>query len=116
MREVEKRIIDTINSNRGGWFTLTVRDKVFNSVCNKFYYLWDNNIYAKLYDYKSIVERFSLCGYDTNTTRSRLNSLLTKGKVKKIKGEIYYIYEGGKVKINADDTYYVCDEGYLMRG
>lgn len=116
MKAIEQRIINTMHNGKSGWYTLTMRDKVWNSVCNRFYFLWDSNIYARLYDYNNVVERFSLCGYDTVTTRSRLNALLTKGKVKRVKGELYYIYAGGKEKITVDDIYYVRKEGYLVRG
>lgn len=68
MKEIEKKMVDAVDNGRN--FTgnnTTVRHEDGNT----YVYLFGNLIY-KIVDGKA---QFSMCGWNTTTTRSRLNAL-----------------------------------------
>ena len=73
MRAIEKKIMDTIKAGKVGLYRLSCRDSVEISENEIKVYLWDNLIFYKSGD----VIRLSSCGWVSNTTKSRLNALLS---------------------------------------
>lgn len=117
MRVIEKKIIDTIKSFEENCeasdYTikrLTCRD-VVNVVNAKVRVnLWENPIFAMDLLAKPIVW-FSFCGWTSNTTKSRLNALLSAfsmGGFFQKDWEIYYSSSNQKaVKIDTSKVYKV---------
>ena len=80
MRTIEKQIIDFIkNKEFENSFDsikskeLSIRDTVITTNTQKRFYLWNSCIFV--IDNENNV-RFSFCGYQTNTTKNRINALL----------------------------------------
>lgn len=73
MRKIEQQMIDAIREGRG-----------FNGGNTTVHHRWDEGVEVRLYGHliawrsnKNHWE-FNLCGYDTNTTRSRITALMSQ--------------------------------------
>lgn len=77
MRTIEEKICDAINYSGSSYKLkhLSMRDSIQLEGYNQFkYYLWDSMIFCR--SAKTNKFYFSFAGYSTNTTKSRINSLL----------------------------------------
>ena len=114
MREIEKKIIHTLRAF-DGWETmesmtknLSCRDAV-HAVHRKVQVrLWENPIFAMDFNDKSVIW-FSFAGWSSNTTKSRLNALLSAfsmGGFFQKDWEIHYSSSNQKaVKIDTSKIY-----------
>lgn len=75
MRDIERNIRNAITWGKSG--ALSVRDMVEANDSTTKYFLWGHNVYSEHYDIGEVA--FSFCGYQTNTTKSRINALLPGG-------------------------------------
>lgn len=75
MRMVERTINGAIRNRET--IRVSVRDSVEDFGTTTKYRLWGHNIYSVHHDLNEVV--FSFCGYQTNTTKSRINALLPGG-------------------------------------
>ena len=73
MRRIEREIIGAMQSGLNA--SLSVRDRVETSENTTKLRLWDSNIFSYHRDVNEVC--FCFCGYQTNTTKSRINALLT---------------------------------------
>ena len=73
MRVIEKKIMDTIKAGKIGSYRLSCRDSVVITENEVKVYLWSNLIFSKSGDFIC----FSSCGWQSNTTKSRLNAILS---------------------------------------
>lgn len=121
MRVIEKKIIDTIRNckedsySKKRVFTLSMRDKVTNLFQGRILYrLWENPIFElRKNEEKNYDVFFSFCNWTSNTTKSRLNALLsafaTGGFFQK-NYEIFYTSDKQKaVKIDTSKVYRIVD-------
>ena len=111
--KIEKQICGACDSamhNHCDGAKLSSRDEVvFHSVFKSvYYYLHGNCIFW--YNQKQQQFGFSLRGYNTVTTRSRLRALLGyffNSDLYMRKGKIYVSHENGVTEINPNDIYYL---------
>lgn len=74
MRTIEEKIIETLNGCNGeGVKKLSCRDCVEVNGGTKKYYLWDSLLF---WNDSENIYHFSARGYNSKTTKSRLNALL----------------------------------------
>ena len=74
MRTIEEKIIDTLNGCNGeGVKSLTCRDRVEVDGNTKNYYLWNSLLF---WNDSENIYHFSARGYNSQTTKSRLNAIL----------------------------------------
>ena len=72
MRKIEKAMCAAVKERRN-WQSGNTRVEVKDGGNLVKVYLWDNLIYTECLE--NGVKRFTLAGWNTNTTRSRLNAL-----------------------------------------
>lgn len=72
MRAIERKIVGALHGGLN--VSLSVRDRVETSENTTKYRLWGSCVFAYHRDVNEIF--FSFCGYQTNTTKSRINALL----------------------------------------
>lgn len=105
MRDIELKIRSAIDWGKSG--ALSVRDMVEACGNTTKYFLWGHNVYSEHYDIGEVA--FSFCGWQTNTTKSRLNALLPVGcsvyqknyeLFLKVDGVVYPFDSCDKVHIN----------------
>ena len=104
MRAIEKTIKAALAY--GSTCQLSIRDRVESNATTKKYYLWDSNIFSIHNDLNEVY--FSFCGYQTNTTKGRINALLPFGSVTQknwgliltVDNEMYNIESTDKVHID----------------
>lgn len=117
MRAIEEKIIEVIKDckadsfSRNEAFTLSMRDKVINLYQDRIMYkLWENPIFElRKNENNTYNVLFSFCNWPSNTTKSRLNTLLsafaTGGFFQK-NYEIFYTSDKQKaVKIDTSKAY-----------
>lgn len=108
MREIEKKIINSLN--KGYIINLSERDRIEDNI----YILWNSEIF-KINDDDSI--EFSLCSWNTTTTKGRINALLSEfggGHIFTKNFDPYYKSKSGKItKISSTEKYKVIN-GELM--
>ena len=74
MKTIEEKIIETLNGCNGeGVKTLSCRDRVEVDGNTKKYYLWNSLLF---WNDSENIYHFSARGYNSQTTKSRLNALL----------------------------------------
>lgn len=75
--------------------------------------LHGNEIFSSNQDFS--VFEFSLCGWNTNTTRERLNGILSRfnSYIKQRNWNLFYVHNGKEFPINEDDTYFIDSNGNL---
>jgi hypothetical protein len=118
MRVIEKNIISTIKTfddlgtSKNMTKALSCRDVVHSVNRKAQARLWENPIFAMDFGNKSVVW-FSFAGWSSNTTKSRLNALLSAfsmGGFFQKDLEIYYTSSNQKaVKIDASNIYKIVD-------
>lgn len=121
MRAIEEKIIEVIKDckadsfARNEAFTLSMRDKVINLYQDRIVYkLWENSIFElRKNENDTYNVLFSFCNWTSNTTKSRLNALLsafaTGGFFQK-NYEIFYTSDKQKaVKIDTSKVYRIVD-------
>ena len=78
---------------------------------NKAIFLHGNCIFRTVENYYG----FSLCGWNTNTTRERLNGILGRfnSYIKQKNWNLFYVHNGKESPINENDTYFIDRNGNL---
>ena len=105
MRKVEKNILSFINSINAGKKYFSERDFLEKSKNGDFdFYLWQHLIFSK--NGNNLM--FSFRGYQTNTTKNRLNVLI--GNYLKAcfcvnNYQLYYCYNGVKTPVDNTKSY-----------
>ena len=111
MRTIEKNIINTLSSDRAGIHNLSMRDSVAINDDSKRVYLWNHNIY----ELNSDGAIFSLCGWNSTTTKSRLNALLWAhfgaGIIQK-NYQLYFKHINKLVPISSDKKYFIAFDDF----
>ena len=109
MRKIEKNIIQVLeelkDANYMAWdnFSLSVRDSIYKDRETIRYKLWNNTIYE--YNRKENAYYFSLCGYSTSTTKSRLNAIFSYFNLGGLYQKNYIVYwVNGATKIEVDTS------------
>ena len=110
MRAIEKNIIQVIeelkDSNYMAWdnFSLSVRDSIYKDRETIQYKLWNNIIFE--YNRNENTYYFSLCGYSTKTTKSRLNAIFSYFNLGGLYQKNYVVYwvNKGSTKIEVDTS------------
>ena len=115
MKDIENRINDRMRSDKIGVYDLSVRDRIVINPYSKDYKLWNSTVYSRFDNiYNGInYENFTLAGWDTVTTRSRINALLTYGVLRRERGKTYYIFGSKKTEIDKNKIYTVDDTGIV---
>lgn len=109
-RVIENKIITAIKAGKTGIYNLSKRDKLQIKE-NKSYdlYLWNNLIFS--FDSETQSQSFSMCGYNTTTTKNRLNAILNTFDfhIFQKNGQLYIVdKENNKeTKINVCKTYVI---------
>ena len=104
MRTIEEKIIDTLNGCNGeGVKNLSCRDCVEVDGNTKNYYLWDNLLFWN--DLENIYH-FSARGYNSQTTKSRLNAIFNYFNLGGFYQKNYVVYwiNNGSTKIEVDTS------------
>jgi hypothetical protein len=118
MKTIEKNIISTIKTF-DSWGTsgnmtknLSCRDTVHSVNRKAQVRLWENQIFAMDFGNKSVVW-FSFAGWSSNTTRSRINALLSAfamGGVFQKNGKMFYTSSNQKaIELNMSKIYKIVD-------
>lgn len=116
MRTIEKNILSTLSSGRAGSYQLSMRDRVEINDDEKRVYLWNHLIYS--INKKDNTVMFSLCGWNSNTTKSRLNALLGYHFGAGITQKNYnlsFVINGKKTAIDSDSIYCLNDNADITR-
>lgn len=104
MRVIEKKIIEAMQTKES--IKLSCRDEVISfSNGKRNYYLWNSHIFTVT---KENAVMFSFAGYNTNTTKSRINALLshyTTAKIMQKNYELFFCFEGEKTPIDTRKHY-----------
>ena len=113
MRTIEKNIINHLSAGAGS-HSLSMRDlvEVSESGNIKRVYLWNHNIFS--IEYGRVI--FSLCGWNTTTTKSRLNALLghyCNAGITQKNYELFYCHNGVKTPIDSNKRYAIDDAGNI---
>lgn len=107
MRKISEKIIEKMSEGTKGQFTLSVRDAIISNEQSIVVLLWGNPIFKK----KEEKLFFSLCGYDTQTTTTRLNDLLEhffNAKLFHKNSELFIRLQNGEIeKINSKSVYQI---------
>jgi hypothetical protein len=118
MRKIEKQIINTVKQLNGTEQTvrLSARDLIIARGNTVDVYLWGNKIATIEFCKGSVLSvAFCFCGYLTNTTKSRLNAILTEllpypvfcrfksGTIQCLNGQVNEIDPEKWYKISADN-------------
>ena len=106
MRTIEEKIIDALNGNNGeGIKKLSCRDCVVVDGGTKKYYLWDSLLFWN--DAENIYY-FSARGYNSQTTKSRLNAILGsffKAGIYQKNWGWFLNWNGKKYPVGSDSVY-----------
>lgn len=117
MRCIEERINNLLNFGKNGTYTLTQRDRVTIKDGIKTVELWNNNILTLHTDTENGLNiHFSFCGWESPTTKSRLNSMLKKYGLSFYTKDFetylcytdYFVFNGevkNKIKIDGNKSY-----------
>lgn len=116
MRAIEKKIINLMDASSSavevkGSLHLSIRDTINFNGDKILVSLWSNPIFGK--ELKGSTVYFSFCGWQSNTTKSRINALLSAfstGGVFQKGGKMYYTSSNQKaIKFDASKIYKVVD-------
>lgn len=105
MRTIEEKIIQTLNGGNGVK-NLSCRDRVEvdGDGDTKKYYLWNSLLFWN--DADNIY--FSFCGYNSQTTKSRLNAIFNYfnlGGFYQKNYIVYWVNDGIKIKVDTNKKY-----------
>lgn len=106
MRTIEKNILSTLSGARSGLHSLSMRDSVEINDGVRRVYLWSHNIY----ELNSDGAIFSLCGWNSTTTKSRLNALLWAhfgAGIFQKDYQLYYKHIDKIIPISSDKRYFI---------
>lgn len=116
MRTIEKNIIHTLQAGRAGVYQLSTRDRVEINDDENRVYLWNHLIFS--INKKDNTVMFSLCGWNSNTTKSRLNALLgyyfSSGITQK-NYSLFFVVNGKKTAIDSDSIYCLNDNADIVK-
>lgn len=124
MKLIEKQLInylknsDCIDFSKNLSFTksLSARDFVAISSDSKAYFLWGSCVF--LLDKENNI-KFSFCGFQTQTTKSRINAFLSafsfsssssSAKIYQKNGQLFFISSAGKFPIDCNKIYAIRNE------
>ena len=116
MRTIEKNILSTLSAGRTGVYSLSMRDRVEINDDEKRVYLWNHLIYS--INKKDNTVMFSLCGWNSTTTKSRLNALLGYhfgAGITQKNYNLYFVVNGKKTEINSDSIYCLNDNADIVK-
>lgn len=116
MRTIEKNILSTLSSGRAGVYQLSMRDRVEICDTEKRVYLWNHLIYS--INKKDNTVMFSLCGWNSNTTKSRLNALLSYhfgAGITQKNYNLFFVINGKKTAIDSDSIYCLNDNADIVK-
>jgi hypothetical protein len=116
MRTIEKNILSTLSSSRAGVYNLSMRDRVEINDDEKRVYLWNHLIYS--INKKDNTVMFSLCGWNSTTTKSRLNALLGYHFGAGITQKNYnlsFVVNGKKTAIDSNSIYCLNDNADIVK-
>ena len=109
MRAIEKNIIKVLEELKDADYmawnncSLSVRDSIYKDRETMRYKLWNNIIFE--YNRKENTYYFSLCGYSTHTTKSRLNAIFNYFNLGGLYQKNYVVYwNNGSTKIEVDTS------------
>ena len=114
MRKIEEKIIDALNGDNGVK-NLSCRDCVEVDGDTKKYYLWNNLIFWN--DSDNIY--FSARGYNSYTTKSRLNAVLwsfSKAVIYQKNWEWFLLWRNKKYTVDSDSVYMLKDNKLYRLG
>lgn len=116
MRTIEKNIINTLSAGRAGVYNLSMRDRVEINENEKRVYLWNHLIYS--INKKDNTVMFSLCGWNSVTTKSRLNALLSyyfSAGITQKNYSLFFVVNGKKTEIDSDSIYCLNDNADITK-
>lgn len=117
MRTIEDKIIETLNGCNGeGLKKLSCRDCVEVDGGTKKYYLWDNLLFWN--DAENIYY-FSARGYNSQTTKSRLNALLRNffnASITQKNWNWFFDWSGKKYPVDSDSVFMLKDNKLYRLG
>lgn len=123
MREIERKVLYAVrgcknfkraNTEVKSYATPMTEQGEYTRVSEV--YLHGNLIYMFIEDKGQVYEVFSLCGWNTTTTRSRLRALLQNGFIYQKNWSLYcQVMQGGMWVVNEinEDNYYCISNRYL---
>ena len=110
MRTIEDKIIDALNGcNGGGVKNLSCRDRVEVDGNTKKYYLWNSLLF---WNDAENVYYFSARGWNSLTTKSRLNAILGSffnAGISQKKWEWFLDWNGKKYPVDSDSIFMLKD-------
>lgn len=115
MRTIEEKIIETLNGSNGVK-NLSCRDCVEVDGNTKKYYLWNNLLFWK--DAENIYY-FSARGYNSHTTKSRLNAVLWsffKAVIYQKDWEWFLLWRNKKYTVDSDSVFMLKDNKLYRLG
>ena len=107
MRKIEKQVLGAFLSGSTG--ALSVRDRVAVDSVSVKYYLWDHLVFEK----EGNKIYFSFCGWQSNTTKSRINALLFHFLGWSVYQKNYSLFVSGS---GAKDIQIYSDKKYKIEG
>ena len=117
MRTIEEKIIETLNGCNGeGLKKLSCRDCVEVNGGTKKYYLWNNLIFWN--DAENIYY-FSARGYNSQTTKSRLNAVLwsfCNAVIYQKNWEWFLLWRNKKYSVDSDSIFMLKDNKLYKLG
>lgn len=117
MRTIEEKIIETLNGCNGeGVKNLSCRDCVEVDGNTKKYYLWNNLLFWN--DAENIYY-FSARGYNSQTTKSRLNAILWsffKAVIYQKDWEWFLLWRNKKYTVDSDSVFMLKDNKLYRLG
>ena len=116
MRTIEEKIIETLNGCNGeGVKNLSCRDRVEVDGGTKKYYLWNSLLFWN--DAENIY--FSARGYNSYTTKSRLNAILWsffKAVIYQKNWEWFLLWRNKKYPVDSDSVFMLKDNKLYRLG
>ena len=117
MRTIEEKIIETLNGCNGeGLKNLSCRDRVEVDGDTKKYYLWNSLLFWN--DAENIYY-FSARGYNSHTTKSRLNAVLwsfLKAVIYQKDWKWFLLWRNKKYSVDSDSVFMLKDNKLYRLG
>ena len=115
MRTIEEKIIETLNGSNG-IKNLSCRDCVEVNGSTKKYYLWNNLIF---WNDEENIYYFSARGYNSQTTKSRLNAILRSffdASISQKNWEWFLNWNGKKYSVDSVSIFMIKDNKLYRLG
>lgn len=115
MRTIEEKIIETLNGSNGVK-NLSCRDRVEVDGNTKKYYLWGSLLF---WNDSENIYHFSARGYNSQTTKSRLNAILGsffKGVIYQKNWEWFLLWRSKKYPVDSDSVFMLKDNKLYRLG